>query len=262
MAFQSIGDRLVQFNSSISCDLFDAYNSFIDQKIRAESDEPSSRTFAPSSMRCLRKSWFRLRGVEKESDDKPDHELDFSARLGECIHQMMQANLKEMFGQKWLSPSVYIADQVYEGNFPYSFTTSVDGYETRVKIEDPPIQFSVDGLLRLSPNNIYLVEIKTCEYSTLQSLTTAKAEHIDQVKAYCAILGLSHVLFIYQDRQYGNIKCFEVNVTDEDKSKVLKDMEIVMECVDYNLPPERLPRGDKWCTASMCPYYNKCKEWG
>lgn len=252
----------MQFNSSTSCDLFDAYNNFIDQKIRAESDEPSSRTFAPSSMRCLRKSWFRLRGTEKEAAAKSDRELDFSARLGECMHQMMQANLKEMFGAKWISPSVYLNDAVYEGKFPYDYTTISDGYETRVKITDPPIQFSVDGLLCLGSNNIYLIEIKTCEYSTFQSLTNAKDEHIDQVKAYCAFLGLSHVLFIYQDRQYGNIKCFEVTVNDNDKSKVLHDIKIVMECVDYNLPPERLPRGDKWCTASMCPYYNKCKEWG
>ena len=33
-----------------------------------------------------------------------------------------------------------------------------------------------------------------------------------------------------------------------------------MDCVDAQVAPSRLPRGDKWCTN--CPYTVKCKEWG
>ena len=75
-------------------------------------------------------------------------------------------------------------------------------------------------------------------------------------------INLPNVLFVYQDRQYGGLKCFEITVSYPDMLMVKERFERVVDLAKKNLVPEPLPRGDKWCTRSMCPYYNVCGEYG
>ena len=55
---------------------------------------------------------------------------------------------------------------------------------------------------------------------------------------------------------------YEVRVSDIVKSNTLKEIQEVEEAVKSNLPPDKLPAGDAWCSPSQCPYYKVCKEWG
>lgn len=265
MAFRTADFRhLAKFNSATSSKLLDAYEEIRKQRILKDASEPSSRTFAPSSFRCERKCWFRIRGVQPDAPSIPDTSMDFMAEIGTACHGVIQRNLVEGLitsesGIEWIDVETYL-NSIQFGD-TYEYTVERNGYETMVEITKPyPIRFSVDGLLRIG-ERYYLFEVKTAEHASFESLVEPKAQHVDQVTSYCAILRLDAVLFLYQDRQYGDIKVYEVNVADSAKQLVFDKMDRVLDMVEKNLAPEGLPsRDDTWC--KYCDYRLKCSQWG
>ena len=260
MAFykSSISSNIL-FNSANSSDFLDRYERYSELRLIQKSLEPGHKTFAPSSFRCNRRSWFRLRGVEPDVLDKPDKVLEFSAVVGTACHNMIQHNLVDMLGSNWLDVESYVKS--INSPYTFSFTPSAGSIETKVECTDPPVLFACDGILRFK-DKIYLLEIKSCEYSVWMGLANPKSGHLDQVKCYCTLLGLSDVMFMYIDRQFGNIKCFEYSVSEEDKIAIRKRFEYVQKMVELNLAPDPIPPGDIWCSPSYCPYYKKCREYG
>ncbi len=260
MAFRSWeAQHLARFNSATSSEFLDFYEEYIDNKIREAAARPSHSTFAASSFRCNRRSWFRLRGVEPDNVKVVDRTLNFTAEIGTACHRIIQSNLKDALKDDWIS----VEDHLKSIDFPYQYSLKVDdsGFEHQIEIVSPPIRFACDGIIRWRGKK-YLLEIKTSEFSSWNSMTDPKEEHVDQIKCYATLLQLSGVLFLYQDRQYGEFKCYEVKITDIERQEVLNRFEYVMDMVKKNLAPEPLPRGDKWCTSAMCPYYKKCSEYG
>lgn len=251
--------HLAKFNSAVSSDFLDDYETFVKNSLRAEANEPSHRTFAGSAFRCDRKSWFRIRGVQPDSVNEPDLVLNFTADIGTACHRIIQTNLKAALGGDWLSVEDYLKE--LNPSYEYTINSDEDDIECQIEIHNPPIMFACDGLIRRN-GKLYLLEIKTSEFSSWNELTDPKPQHVDQVKCYATLLNLHDVLFLYQDRQYGGFKCYEMHVTDADMQNVWTRFNHVMEMVKKNLAPAPLPKNDPWCTPSMCPYYNKCAEYG
>ncbi len=260
MAFRELDfEHLARFNSATSSDFLDSYESFVDRRLIEESKEPSHKTFAPSAFRCDRRSWFRLRGVDPDEIDVPDKVLDFSAKIGTACHRMIQRNLKDMLKDDWINVTDHVNNLPNSGM--YTCEPDEDGLETLISIEDPPVRFACDGIVRVN-GNVYLLEIKSSEYTSWNDLTDPKSQHIDQVSCYCTLLDLDKVLFLYIDRQYGGLKCFEYSVSETTKLEIGMRFKYVQKMVESNLAPAGLPKGDPWCTPSMCPYYKKCGEYG
>ena len=252
---------MCKFNSAASADFLDMYNGLIDNEIIDNTSSVKHKTFAPSQMRCDRISWFRLRGTEPDKISVPDRGLKFTAQIGTSCHEAIQKRLSEHLGQDWILVKDWISQ-----NFHFFRDCEMEitgkGYETMIDMKKPyPVRFACDGIIRLN-NKIYLLEIKTAEFSSLQDLTAPKIKHIDQVTCYSTLLNIPDVMFLYQDRQYGDIKCFEYNVPFSEQEKLRARMTKVMEYVDANIAPEGLDRGDPDCSQNMCPYYKKCQEWG
>lgn len=258
MAFRNVQfEHLVRFNSAVASEFLEEYDKFMDNKLIERSRELPHRTFAPSSFRCHRKQWFRLRGVDPDELKVADRVLDFSAEIGTACHRMLQNNFKELFKERWIDVAEFLKEQGSTAECVYS----EDSGETLVEINQPPIRFAVDGLFDIE-GTTYLVEIKSSEYSSWNDLTDPKSEHISQVQVYCSLLNINKVLFIYIDRQYGGMKCFEHEVTLSDRMSVKEDMDHIMRCVAEFIAPNPLPSGDAWCTPSRCQYYKKCSEYG
>lgn len=68
------------------------------------------------------------------------------------------------------------------------------------------------------------------------------------------------MLVLYQDRQYGDIKCYEKHISESDNAAVLQEFKHVQLMAESNLAPDRLPNNDYMCTN--CEYKKKCREWG
>ena len=250
--------RLIRFNSGTSSDFLDAYDSYVEQKLQSGAERIPHQTFAASSFRCDRWSWFRLRGSKPESV-VVDKDLNFTAEIGTACHRIIQNNLINMLGSDWIN----VKDHIASIDFPYEYTLeeSGDGLETMIEIKNPPIRFACDGIIRQDGKK-YLLEIKTSEYSSWNDITAPKPRHVDQIKCYATLLQLPNVLFMYQDRQYGGIKCFEVTVQQYEMDLVLERFDRVLDLAKKNLAPDPLPKGDSWCTPAMCPYYKLCGEYG
>ena len=255
MAFRGVNfAHLAKFNSAASSEFIDFYGNIIENKIRADLAKPSSATIAPSSFRCLRKTWFRLRNTAPDSPKQVDPVLNFTAELGTACHEMIQTNLKSALKNDWIKVSDYLKDNP----IPYEYVLDEGELESKIEILDPPIRFACDGIIRWK-DSLYLLEIKSSEFSSFNDLIEPKPQHIDQIKCYATILGLSNVLVLYIDRQYGSLKCYEMKVSESDMTDVKNKIDYVQRMAKCNLAPERLPSGDPGCQG--CPYSKKCKEY-
>ena len=263
MAFRSanIAAHMIKFNSAVSSDFLDMYTGLIEDEIVQKNAEPKHRTFAPSQMRCDRVSWFRLRGTAPDRIKSPDRTLNFTAQVGTACHEAIQKRLSTSLDHDWISVQEWI-DMNPEFFKDYDMDVTVKGYESQIDLRSPyPVRFACDGIFRFE-DKIRLLEIKTAEFSSLNDLTSPKEKHLDQIKCYATLLGIEDVIFLYQDRQYGELKCFEVTVSKIEQDEVRKKMDNVMHLAEVNIAPEGLPIGDPDCTQNMCLYYNVCKQWG
>ena len=263
MAFRSLNmaAHMIKFNSATSSEFLAMYNDIVDAEISKESSKPGHKTFAPSQMRCDRISWFRLRGTEPDSSRTLDKALHFTAQIGTSCHEAIQKRLISKLGEDWISVQSWIdSNPSYFAD--YDMNVVEKGYESLIELNRPyPVRFACDGIVRFN-DKIYLLEIKTAEFSSLNELTRPKEKHMDQIKCYSTLLHIPDVLFIYQDRSYGDVKCFEITVTAQDQLEMREKMDNVLAAVESNIAPEGLPVGDPDCTSSMCPYFKKCKSWG
>lgn len=256
MAFKSVDElRVARFNSATSSNFLDYYETALDSFIRQAEAEKPSMTFAPSSIRCKRVSWFRLRGVDPEAEKKVDRNLRFTADIGTACHQIIQSTLIGSLGSDWLNVPDYLAQL----NPPYKYKCEQSGFETRISIEDPPIKFAPDGLIRFQ-DEIRLLEIKSCDKASFDKLTDPKSHHIDQVKCYCTLLNIHSAIMLYIDRMYGDLKCYEVKVTDDDMQEMWKMFREVQDYVAKNIAPPK-PKDTRYCTPSYCRYYSRCQQW-
>ena len=256
MGFQPIENfKTARFNSSFSSDFLNFYETSLDNFIRSEESEKPSQTFAPSSIRCKRISWFRLRGVDPESEAKVDRALQFTADIGIACHHIIQSTLINSLKGDWLDVKEYLSKL----NPPYKYSCEQLGFETRISIVDPPIKFAPDGIIRFKEEEI-LFEIKSCEHNSFEKLSDIKPNHLDQVKCYCTLLHLHRAIVMYIDRQYGDLKCYEVIVKDSDMQDIWNMFKEVQDYVAKNIAPPK-PLDTRYCSPSYCRYYNRCKQW-
>lgn len=257
MAFRTADFRhLAKFNSAASAEFLSMYWNTVDAGIKADANRPKSQCIAPSGLYCPLQQWFRLRGTQPDTIEKPDRVLQFSANVGTACHEMIQKRLIDALGSDWIDPARHL--ESINPMFTYSVESS--GYETRVSIEDPPIRFAVDGILNWKDKR-RLLEIKTSEFSSFDNLYQPKPGHVDQIRCYATLLNLPDVLMMYVDRQYGDVKCFEVTISDEEMKATWDKINNIVDYYHKSLAPEGLPKGDSRCGATYCPYYKTCKSW-
>lgn len=254
MAFFNVTPTTANFNSDASCQLVNLYESTLKAEIQISCSEPSSKTFAPSAMRCKRKSWFRLRGTKPDLLKEPDLVLDHTATVGTALHAHIQEILSLALKDDWIE----VEDYLRQFPIPYKYSLKSNGYETVVAIEDPPMKFACDGIIRIN-GCYYLLEIKSSEYDSWVNLKETKPHHMEQITTYATMLNIPHVLTLYIDRLYGKVKSFEFSVSGENMSRIKQEMIYVQEMAKANIAPDKLPTGDYMC--SNCEYKLKCKEW-
>ena len=246
--------QLAQFNSDASCELVQLYENAVKTDIQKQLEQSPSQTFAPSCIRCKRKSWFRLRGAAVDKLPEPDSVMDFTAMVGTAIHAYVQKKLSRVLGAEW----VEVEDYLREFPIPYQYTLTKSNYETLVELSDPPMKFACDGIIKIR-GIYYLLEIKSSDYESWRKLSSFKEHHRDQIETYSTILNIPHVLTLYVDRLYGNVKSYEYTVSANEMSQVRQDMIYVQQMAAACIAPDRLPVGDYMC--SNCEYKIKCREW-
>lgn len=263
MAFKNIssGNILCKFNSETSSDFLKDYeNTIIDNELKNWKREHSNYIVA-SSFRCERVQYFRLRGVEPDNINTFSITDSFIKSMGDSIHYNVQKNLRSLSSFKFVSVEDYL--KKFPIHYKYELEISDNYMETKIRIldENLPVQMSCDGILEYK-NRYYILEIKSSEYSSWGNLTNPKPEHIDQIKMYSAILGIKDALAFYVERQYGGLKCFELNFKQNEIDSVYDRINKIVDCVNKNICPEPLNKNDSWCKPNRCIYFNTCKIFG
>ena len=255
MAFREINFKAVEKSNSKNSEfLLNLLEKGISDEIKSESARQRSCTFAPSCLRCRRKSWFRLRGTTTDIVVEPDLGLDFRAKVGTARHKDIQKTLSSVLDADWIE----VEDYLSENPIPYKYELRKSDYETQVYIPELPVKFAVDGIIRIN-GKIYLLEIKTSEYAAFESLTKEKDVHRDQIICYSAILGIHSILFLYEDRTYGEHKSYETYISDVEHKAIIETMNEIKAMADMNIAPKKLQNGDYMC--KNCEYKKKCMEW-
>ena len=133
MAFRpaNLDAHTMKFNTAASADLVDLYEKAVDIEIREKEEQPKHKTFAPSQFRCKRLNWFRLRGVTPDKIDNVDPVLNFSAKIGESCHELIQSRLSKALGPHWISVSQHFTAN--PPDFMYQLEQKEGGFETFVK---------------------------------------------------------------------------------------------------------------------------------
>lgn len=259
MGFESIPYEPdgASFNSGLSCDFLDMYKSIERDRQQSARSRRSHRTFAPSSFKCDRISFFRIRGTEPDQDAHIDPSTEFLATIGKAVHEDVQRTLRDGLGADWLDVGEYLRSRGIEA----STTRDADDLETKVEFLDPPVRFAVDGLLSLPrTDEPVLLEIKSCELSGFRSLGDVREYHRDQTMLYLHLLRLHTGLVLYRERTYGDMKCYQVRLNGGEEMRVSEKISHVLECVESNIVPDRLPKGDRTC--QFCKYKTACAQWG
>ena len=176
MAFKHpVYNPSLQFNSAYSSRLLDIYKAQEESEIRMQCAGTKSRTFAPSGMRCARKQWFRLRGTETDPVERPDSALNFRADVGSVRHIVIQSRLRHALGADWIEIPDFLRDHPIQ----YKYHILQSDIESLIEIDSPPIKFAVDGIIRID-GKLFLLEIKTCDYTALEAMQSHKKHHEDQ----------------------------------------------------------------------------------
>lgn len=262
MAFRNIDkNSLCKFNSQTSSEFISEYERIVEKASIDNRNRIRDRFIVPSSFRCDRISWFRLRGIETDKIDRYNLSDSYIESIGDSVHYKVQKFVSHMDDFKSVSVADYL--KKFPVRFNYELEISTNQMETKIRIldDDYPVQMSCDGIL-FHNDRYYILEIKTSEYSSWSGMNKPKYEHISQVKMYSAFLGIKDILMFYVERQYGGIKCFEVNLTDKDVDDVMMKIRNLVELSNSNICPEPLGKHDSWCTSNRCSYFKTCKLFG
>ena len=257
MAFERIAytPKGREFNTAASSEFLDLYNDAVESQLERSRERIPSKTLAPSSFRCPRIQFFRLRGTKPDTDTKVDTNLEFTSFLGTAIHEEVQQTLSKRLGSDWLDVADWLADH----DIPADVTKSPNGLETLVKLNEIPVKFAVDGLMRLDGIPT-LLEIKTAEYDAFRSLDCVRQKHVDQIRCYLTFLGLDRAMVLYIERRFGGAKCFELAASEGIRMDVMRQIYSVLDCAKNEIAPKPLPKGDALC--NYCIYQNTCEKWG
>jgi CRISPR/Cas system-associated exonuclease Cas4 (RecB family) len=223
-------------------------------KIEAERKKghpTSTEHYRPSSIYgCKRMLWAARKGIPEELEFSPV--LIGITESGTDRHERIQTVIEKM-------DNVYCIDveaQVKQANLKGIKTEVVEKkeHETKCRNKELYLSFMPDGLIRYEGIKT-LVEIKTESVYKWQVRTAPAEEHIKQATCYAMGLGVEHIFFIYEDRNFTQKKAYLVKVQDEHISEIKTIISTVNKYVEDNIIP---PAEKDKC--KYCPYKSWCKS--
>ena len=222
--------------------------------------------FRPSSIHgCARMLYLQQMGYkedEKNLDDEWMYKLISICECGTDRHTRIQQVVQRM-EELGLVKIVNIEEQVKEANKLGLDTEFVkwnhDKTEARCKSDRYRMYFQPDGLIEYQGVKCIL-EIKTIngfKFKSIQSNGKPKPEHIEQATCYATMLGVNHILFIYEENNFKTKWAYLHSIDDFDKRKMATKID---KMVNY-LETEQLPPREK-DKCIYCKHKTICKELG
>lgn len=233
--------------------------------------KPKVDMFSPSSLyKCERELYYMIMGYEKEPSQVPVHLLGSwraLANTGTDRHERIQTTITKMkengMDIEWIDVEKYVNEHgpettklAEETDPEKAKAAKEDSMETKLYSSVISSRFKCDGLV-LIDGEYYIIEIKTMnsrKWSKSKTKGDILDEHELQASAYSIAIGVDNVLYIYENRDNGQLLVFEKEVTSEMKHKVMNKILTVQEYKRIGkIPPK------KNCDMKFCDYKRRCE---
>ena len=219
---------------------------------------PPSRTFKPSSMNCMRQSYYQLTGAEQDPVSS-NYSLVNICNSGTDIHERLQRAVAQMRENGMDCDYVDVAEFVKSRELPLDIVDSGKSMETKLYSKQYNVSFLCDGIIRYH-GHYYILELKTESIYKWQNRQGVDPMHYNQGAMYSMLLGLPEVLFIYINRDVMDMKAY---LYEPSKELILNLQEYMRDCNSYvalqSVPPVS---GVLKKACVYCEYHNMCNKDG
>jgi CRISPR/Cas system-associated exonuclease Cas4 (RecB family) len=235
----------------------DGFSKILDEVIVEEYNDVYSgdmTKFRPSSLSgCKRKIYWDMTVGNKEHIDSPN--LIGILESGTTRHEILQNYVMLMdryYDVKWIDTEDYIEKE----KIPNVEIIKKCGNETRCLNTKYNISFMVDGILMIN-GNYFLLEVKTETFFKYTKHNEPHLVHQVQADSYALCLGLSNIIFLYENRDNCSKKSYYYESTEDSKQQIVSKIE----SINNHLKKEQIPKkASDVRKCKYCPYKKKCKE--
>lgn len=227
------------------------------RSIEIESNKDSrlpSQTLKPSSMNCIRGSYYQVIGIQPDSSEASFNMIGIT-NSGTDIHLRIQNYVIGMKENGMDCEWIDVAEYVQSRKLDYLEIRDNTGTETKLYDRRYNISFMCDGIIKYK-NKYYILELKTETSNKWYSRSGVDKKHYHQAMSYSNSLQLDNVLFVYIDRDMLNMKAYMFNVTDEMRQEIVDYAESVAEYVKMQVVPPK--PADVNCR--YCIYLTQCRK--
>lgn len=217
-----------------------------------------SKTYKPSSMNCMRASYYQILGVEP-IESSSSYSLVGICNSGTDIHVRMQTAIEEMRQNGMECDYIDVAEFVRQRELSDLDIVSKSGMETKLYHKRFNMSFMCDGIIKYK-NHYYILELKTENSYKFVARKGVDEGHYNQATAYSLAFGLDKVLFVYISRDVLDMKAFILDVTEDMRKSLIM---YITECNTFiergEVPPKLLgSKNNKVC--NYCMYKAQCRK--
>lgn len=220
------------------------------------SNRKPSQTYKPSSMNCIRQSYYQIIG-KKQDQQQSNYVMVGICNSGSDIHVRVQSAIMNMVKNGMDCEYIDVADFVKTRKLDLQVKGQA-GVETKLYDKNLNLSFLCDGIIKYK-NKYYILELKTETSGKWWDRKGVDESHYNQATAYSIEFGLDDVIFIYINRDVLDMKSYIFHVTDEMKQNLIGYIE---ECDSYikklAVPPK--PDNVSKKTCEYCNYKQACKS--
>lgn len=219
-----------------------------------------SKTYSPSSMKCIRNMYYKVTGAETETND--GYSLIGINESGSARHEMIQRYIYTMkkrgFDCEYVDVGSFILSRGLTDIIVKQQADPEKGiFETKLYNKKYNFSFLCDGIIRYKGQYL-LLEIKTEVSFKFQGRKGVDPGHLDQASAYSCMLGLDKVLFLYESRDLCLKKPYLLTVTEQNRIELMAKRDRCQVYVEKGVVPPKPDCDRKVC--QYCPYPRRCSE--
>lgn len=226
---------------------------------------PGSKSFKPSGMNCIRQSYYVITGAE-EDEANSSNVLVGICESGTDRHERIQQAVLDMKNNDIDCEYINVAEFVRRRELTDRLDIVKEPdfengeYETKLYDKNMNISFLCDGIIKYK-NHYYILEIKTESSYKWMNRKDVDESHHHQATVYAMEFGINEVMFLYENRDNCDKKCFIFNVTDDMKNDIISYIETCTEYINklkVPLKPEDVAKK----TCSYCSFKGRCNKDG
>ncbi len=218
-----------------------------------------SKTYKPSSMNCIRQSYYQVLGKQLDSSSV-SYAFVGICNSGTDIHVRIQIAVAEMWSNGIDCEYIDVEKFVVSRELNDLEIVSKNGMETKLYHKKFNMSFMCDGIIKYK-GHYYILELKTEHSYKFSNRKDVDPSHYNQATAYSLAFGIDEVLFVYINRDVLDMKAFMYEVTSEMKENLVGYIEECDGYVSRQIAPPK-PENVSKKACSYCMYKTQCRKDG